>query len=99
MKYELLLKPESVADISESYDWYENKISDLGNSFIMNIEATLKKILKMPESFPLVYKNIRRGLTKKFPYGVYFLIEEDKVIVLAVIHLSRSPKTLIKIAN
>ncbi len=34
---------------------------------------------------------IRRALVRRFPYAVYFAIEHDVIIVLAVLHVSRDP--------
>lgn len=34
---------------------------------------------------------IRRALVHRFPYAVYFAVEDDVVVVLAVLHASRDP--------
>lgn len=34
---------------------------------------------------------MRRCLTRVFPYGVLYSIEEDSVLILAVMHCSREP--------
>ncbi|MBL1212682.1 MAG: hypothetical protein HND52_04870 [Ignavibacteriae bacterium] len=42
-------------------------------------------------SYPKVYKNIRRALIRKFPFGIHYIIENEQVIVIAVFHVSRNP--------
>jgi plasmid stabilization system protein ParE len=34
---------------------------------------------------------IRRALLRRFPYAVYFAVERDVVVILAVLHVSRDP--------
>ena len=33
-----------------------------------------------------VYKTVRRKLTRRFPYGVFFIIQDEKIIVIAIMH-------------
>ena len=40
---------------------------------------------------PVVYRNTRRALLHRFPFGIYFQIEKTPVIVVAVMHGSRYP--------
>jgi len=45
-----------------------------------------------PLQFAVVYKDVRRALTERFPFGIFYIIEKDTIYVLAIIHTSRSPK-------
>lgn len=42
----------------------------------------------------VIHKDIRRALIRRFPYGIFYLLEQDKVIVLAFLHTSRDHKTI-----
>ncbi len=53
---------------------------------------TSEDIAERPRRSPLVYRDVRRALLKRFPFGVFFRLWRDQVRVLAVIHLSRNPK-------
>jgi len=35
--------------------------------------------------------DIRRCLTNRFPYGILYSIESDRIFILAVMHLHRDP--------
>jgi plasmid stabilization system protein ParE len=48
-------------------------------------------VLESPAQFPEVEPGIRRALARRFPFAVYFLDEADAVVVLAVLHVRRSP--------
>ena len=39
--------------------------------------------------FPEVMPGVRRALTSRFPYAVYFWIDDSRIIVFVVIHTSR----------
>ena len=92
MNYSLLVRPEARADIAESQEWYEERASGLGREFIGAVDEILGSITKNPLAFPVVRSIVRRALTKRFPYGVFFLLAEETVVVLAVLHQSRDPE-------
>jgi hypothetical protein len=41
-----------------------------------------------------VYGDFRRCFLRKFPYAVYFQIEEHQVIVFELFHCARDPKAI-----
>jgi toxin ParE1/3/4 len=41
--------------------------------------------------YPAVHGDVRRALLRRFPYSVFFLVEDDLAIVLAVHHRRRDP--------
>jgi len=46
----------------------------------------------MPERFPVVYRESRRALLRRFPYAVYFVASSDLVSVVACMHARREPR-------
>jgi hypothetical protein len=61
----------------------------LGNDFLLRIEDALKEISFNPELYAIIYKNIRRKLTRRFPFGVYYILENEKVVISGIINLLR----------
>jgi plasmid stabilization system protein ParE len=41
--------------------------------------------------YQVVHEQIRRALTRRFPYAIYFVIDEDRVSVLRILHQARDP--------
>jgi plasmid stabilization system protein ParE len=39
-----------------------------------------------------VYRDIRRALLKRFPFGIFFRLRSNRIRIVAVMHLSRDPK-------
>jgi plasmid stabilization system protein ParE len=96
MSYELIVKPQAQEDIRNSILWYEEQRSGLGRSFLVDLEGCFSHIRKNPEIFAEQYKELRRGLLSRFPFGVYYQIADERVFILAVLHTSRSPREWIE---
>lgn len=79
------------AELIEAQDWYEAEASGLGPRFRAAVAAIVERMSQNPKQFPVVYKNVRRALVRKFPYSLLFLIEEDSLLVVACFHASRDP--------
>jgi len=88
----ILIQPEAESDLTEAYNWYEERIQGLGSDFLLNVEAAISSIQRNPETYPLIYKNVRRCLVRRFPFGIFYIIVADKIIVMSVFHTKRKPK-------
>jgi len=64
----------------------------LGAAFLLAVEACIDGIQRSPEMYAVVYKEVRRGLLRRFPYGIFYIVEADQIIVLACFHARRDPK-------
>jgi plasmid stabilization system protein ParE len=91
MSFRLLLRPEARVDIREALLWYEDQKPGLGDRLDAELTRLFDRILRSPLQFPEVEQDVRRGLLRKFPYEVYFLLEGDAIFVLAVLHQRRHP--------
>jgi len=93
MKSPLIIRPEAESDLAEAYRWYEAQVPGLGSDFLLSVDAALSSIRRNSELYPVVYKNVRRSLIRRFPFGVYYIIEKERIVVLAVMHAKRDPGT------
>lgn len=89
--YRLLIRPGAESDLAAAYRWYEDKDAGLGEEFLRTVEASLLGVQKNPQTHQKIYKEVRRALTKRFPYGIFYLIDNDTVSVLGVLHARRDP--------
>ena len=83
--------PDIYHEVREGYRWYESKSTGLGEDFLNELESALNLILELPDTWPLLSKSFRRYLLKRFPYGVIYKINKDRIFIVAVMHLSREP--------
>ena len=91
MSYGLLVKPEAEADLGEAYEWYEEQRTGLGDDLLLCVEAAIDSARRNPEMFPIIRGEVRQALTRRFPYGVFYLVEPDRIVVLAIYHSRRDP--------
>ena len=94
MKYCLVISPCAEDDLNEIFSWYEDCRIGLGYNFLLQIDAGLNFIKRNPEIHPVEYNGVRKHLIKRFPYKIIYFIEEEKIIVLAVLHGKRSIELL-----
>jgi plasmid stabilization system protein ParE len=88
----LLVGAAAEADILDAAPWYEQRFPGLGREFLRAVDLTLAGITRTPERYPVVYREARRALLRRFPYGVYFIASRDRVSVVACMHASRGPR-------
>ena len=80
------------AELIEAQDWYEKESPGLGRRFRAAVLAVVEQISADPGHFPVIHKNIRRALLRKFPYALMFVIQPDGgLTILACFHGSRDP--------
>ncbi len=79
------------AELDEAFSWYENQQENLGVQFLTEFDAAIRRIAAFPKSYVMLGSDIRRCLIKRFPYGVLYGIDADRIIIIAVAHLHRKP--------
>lgn len=92
MKYTIIIRPEAEIELQDACLWYEEQSKGLGLEFIRCIDVALSSIMSSPLMYAEIYKNIRRVLIRRFPFGIFYIFEQNKIIVLAVFHAKRNPK-------
>jgi toxin ParE1/3/4 len=60
--------------------------------FRQAVEAGLALIANHPKGQPLVGRNTRRVLLRRFPYSLFYYVEGDTVVVYGRLHGSRDPR-------
>ena len=92
MTRDLIIRPEAEDELTEAFDWYEERSAGLGSEFLISVNAVFDAIVQDPQRFPIMRKNVRRALTRRFPYQVFEALEEEsRIIVIAVFHAKRNP--------
>jgi plasmid stabilization system protein ParE len=90
-EYRLVAEPQVDLEIAAAFEWYEKEHAGLGHEFLDELRATYDRIADGPLKYQHLRSGIRRALVRRFPYGVYFATEDDVIVVLAVLHVSRDP--------
>jgi len=87
----MIIRPAAELDMSSAYNWYEDQMEGLGEDFLAAVDSKFRLIERMPEAPAVVEADVRRVLLQRFPYAIYYRYAKDEVIVIAVLHMKRSP--------
>jgi plasmid stabilization system protein ParE len=93
MTYTVRLREEADFDIADAARWYERQRVGLGHEFLDQILLTLDRMQENPLSCPIVLRDTRRALVSKFPLAVFYRIVDHDLVVVAVLHASRNPRS------
>jgi len=63
----------------------------LGARFIAAVQSAVDHIVVAPQACRVMEEDVRRFLTKVFPYAVLYTIERDYILIVAVMHCHREP--------
>lgn len=92
MTNKIYIRPEAERDLADAAAWYEIQRSGLGHRFLDEVNAIFLKISETPLIYPNVHRNTRRALIRRFPFGVYYQVQDSIIVVFAVMHGSRNPR-------
>ena len=92
MNYRANIREAAEADIEEAAVWYEQQHEGLGDEFLDEVLLSLDTITDNPYLFAEIHRQTRRVMINRFPFGIYYRIKGELVIVVAVMHGSRDPK-------
>jgi plasmid stabilization system protein ParE len=84
--------PEADADLKEARAWYDNVRPELGERFAYAVEGTVEAISESPLQFPVVHRKLRRAGVRRFPFGIFFEVQESRIVVIACLHGRRDPR-------
>ncbi len=87
----LFVHPLARLDILDAVDWDEEQRPGLGLEMSEQVEAAMQHAAENPLMFVVVEGTTRRALCRRFPYAVFFEVEGDRLVVLAVTHVRRDP--------
>ena len=89
----VIVRPAAGADIEDAYQWYESQRPGLGEEFLAALKTTRDRVLEHPEAYPVLHRDTRRALIpQRFPYGLFYRIVGDTIVVVACMHAKRAPR-------
>jgi plasmid stabilization system protein ParE len=86
MSWLLLVRPRAEQDLVEARDWYEERVPGLGDDFLHEVSKVMELLVADPERPPFYYRGFRRVLLRRFPYKVFYRVEDGRVVVFRVLH-------------
>jgi plasmid stabilization system protein ParE len=86
------LRRAAAADLDEAFIWYETQQEGLGDDFLTRVTQLLDILKDSPNLYPVVHRDARRALVKRFPYGIFYRVIGENVVIVACFHGSRDPR-------
>ena len=91
MTLRIVFRRAAKSEFEEAAVRYDKKCAGLGEESSIEIEQAVAKAAAAPERYPVVFGDIRRAVTRRFPFPVYFRVRLDSMVVLAIFHGHRNP--------
>lgn len=79
------------AEFVEAVDYYNAQSPGLGYEFAAEVQRTFDRIRRFPEAWPVFSLRGRRCLTGRFPFGVLYDVEENTILIGAIMDLRCDP--------
>lgn len=98
MDYVILLEEEAENDLEKAFNWYEGQQPGLGLKFIQSLEKAYRFISQYPKASNKQYRQVYRHVMRKFPYGIYYVVNEkqSQILIIGVLHFKLNPNILQK---
>lgn len=83
--------PEAAEDYLAACRYYTAIEGSLGAAFVHCVEHALKQVQLQPFAWQPLAEDVRRILLARFPYGLYYTVEGDTLLVVSIPHMKRRP--------
>ncbi len=77
-------------DLESGYHFYEKHAQGLGTYFLDSLSSDIDSLIFFGGTYRKVF-GCHRLLSKRFPFAVYYRLEEDEILVTAVLDYRRRP--------
>ncbi len=84
--------PDAELEYTDAIQWYEYQRKGLGSEFFLCIDEAIEKLIINPQLYPIVHKKIHRVVVRKFPFAIFYEIQQSEITILAVFHSRRDPQ-------
>lgn len=80
------------SDIESAFEWYERQRRGLGFEFLSCIELAINGLLDFPELYQIYYASFRRCVIRRFPFSIFYAIEDDEIVIHSVFDNRQDPQ-------
>lgn len=92
MTQRLVWRPQALEEVAQAAQWYEERRSGLSAEFLRMLDATTASVERAPLHYPIIHREMRRALLRRFPYSLIFSLLEEEIVVLGCVHWRQSPR-------
>ena len=97
MKFAVKKLRPAEEDALEAALWYDEREPGLGDDFLNEVDAAVRRLEQDALIHSIRFADVRRAPVRRFRfYGIYYLIREHEVWVIAIEHGRRHPRRLLQ---
>ena len=89
MNYEF--HPEALTEFENAALYYASKQVGLAQRFLESVTSAIQRIVEQPSMYAILEQDVRRCLTRVFPYAVLYTIEPNCILIVAIMHCHQKP--------
>ena len=95
MSFAIKRLPIVEQDALEAAIWYEERQPGLGDEFLSEADRAVEALSESALLHRIRFADVRRAPIHRFKfYGVYYIVREEEVWILAIFHGRRHPRGL-----
>ena len=79
-------------DLELAFSWYERQRRGLGFDFLDCVESAIQNISTYPEMYQIRYRDFRGCPIRRFPFSIFYTIEQNEIVVHSVFDNRQDPK-------
>ncbi len=83
----------ATSDLESGYHFYEKQMPGLGDYFLSSLFSDIDSLYLFSGIHPVIF-GFHRMLSKRFPYAIYYRIEQETVVVFAVLDCRQNPSNI-----
>lgn len=87
----VLILETAEREIEEAVDYYNEQLPGLGFEFAIELKEAIARIVDFPDAWIPFSKNSRKCLINRYPYAILYQVEDETILIHAVMHLKRDP--------
>lgn len=91
---ELIFLLGADSDIQSAFNQLEEQQVGRGYIFMQCLDAALTHLCGHPEIGPRYHSPYRRLLLSKFPYGIFYEVQNQRLVIAAVMDLRQNPRVI-----
>jgi hypothetical protein len=91
----VVILEDAAEDLESGAQFYESCATGVGDYFLDSILSDLDSLILFGGVHP-IYFGFHRMLSKRFPFGIYYEVEDEMISVYAILDLRRNPRWIQK---
>ncbi len=86
-----LLSTLALKELEEGKAYYNLQKAALGDEFEETIRNSIEEIFKSPYLYPVIAAPVHRKVISRFPYNIFYRVDDDAIVILSIAHQHRKP--------